>query len=211
MKTILCYGDSNTYAYDPRNGLRYPYDLRWTSILKDNLGKDYDVIVEGLSGRTTIYDRPDGAYKNGLPYLIPCIESHTPLDYIIFMLGTNDCNTDLNLDVLDIKYGMEKLVETVEEDILNVQEYMPKIIIVSPAAIGPNYLMSPFRDNLNEESVIKSHEIGKEYLDIAKRHNAIFLDCTDSLEVSNLDSEHLTIEGHKKLGMLLAKIIKNGK
>lgn len=207
MKTILCYGDSNTYAYDPRNGLRYPKEVRWTTILQEALGENYEIIVEGLSGRTTIYDRPDGAYKNGLTYLIPCIESHAPLDYIIFMLGTNDCNTDLNLSVEDIKNGMEKLVETVENDILNIQSFMPKIIIIAPASIGDNYLTSPFSDNLDDDSVKKSHEIAKEYMDIASRHNAIFLDCTKILKVSTIDSEHLTIDSHRKLGMLLSDII----
>ena len=28
MTTILCYGDSNTYGYNPVNGLRYPKDVR---------------------------------------------------------------------------------------------------------------------------------------------------------------------------------------
>ena len=33
MTTILCYGDSNTYGYNPVNGLRYPKDVRWTGCL----------------------------------------------------------------------------------------------------------------------------------------------------------------------------------
>ena len=26
MKTIVCYGDSNTYGYNPENGFRYEYE-----------------------------------------------------------------------------------------------------------------------------------------------------------------------------------------
>jgi len=31
MKTILCYGDSITWGYDPRDGSRYPFEQRWLS------------------------------------------------------------------------------------------------------------------------------------------------------------------------------------
>ena len=36
MKTIVCYGDSNTYGYNPENGFRYEYEERWTTIYKRN-------------------------------------------------------------------------------------------------------------------------------------------------------------------------------
>ena len=44
MTTILCYGDSNTYGYNPVNGLRYPKDVRWTGVLQKLLGEQYAVI-----------------------------------------------------------------------------------------------------------------------------------------------------------------------
>jgi len=47
MTTILCYGDSNTYGYNPVNGLRYPKDVRWTGVLQKLLGEQYAVIEEG--------------------------------------------------------------------------------------------------------------------------------------------------------------------
>ncbi|MBQ5443032.1 MAG: arylesterase, partial [Oscillospiraceae bacterium] len=36
MKRILCFGDSNTYGYDPRSyfGSQYPADVRWTGLLQ---------------------------------------------------------------------------------------------------------------------------------------------------------------------------------
>ena len=54
MTTILCYGDSNTYGYNPVNGLRYPKDVRWTGVLQKLLGEQYAVIEEGCNGRTTV-------------------------------------------------------------------------------------------------------------------------------------------------------------
>ena len=58
-KTILCYGDSNTFGYVPAGGGKwYPEDVRWTGVLQDDLGDAYRVIEEGCSGRTTDIDPP---------------------------------------------------------------------------------------------------------------------------------------------------------
>lgn len=50
-KTIFCYGDSNTYGYDPRSylGDRYPESVRWTGILKKKTG--LDIQNAGVPGR----------------------------------------------------------------------------------------------------------------------------------------------------------------
>lgn len=208
MKYILCYGDSNTYGYDPNNGGRYPKDVRWTTILQNLLGENFEVYVEGLNGRTTAYDRPDGSWKNGLSYLTACLGSHKPLDYILFMLGTNDCNIDLGLTSKDICIGMEKLIETTKKEIRNMQETTLKIVVVVPAAIGENYENSPFAYQLNDDSVKKSHEIALLYKELCAKHDCIYLDASN-LEVSSIDCEHLTIESHNKLANMLFETIKN--
>ena len=58
MKTILCYGDSNTWGYEPATKERYSRAERWTGILQRELGADYYVVEEGLNGRTTVWDDP---------------------------------------------------------------------------------------------------------------------------------------------------------
>ncbi len=47
---IVCYGDSNTYGYDPRSylGGRYPEAVRWTALLNT---EGREVINEGQNGR----------------------------------------------------------------------------------------------------------------------------------------------------------------
>ncbi|MBR5020824.1 MAG: lipase [Oscillospiraceae bacterium] len=71
---ILCFGDSNTYGYDPRSylGERYPLECRWTDILVEKLG--YTVINLGENGR----EIPRRAVE------------FAPADLLIIMLGTND-------------------------------------------------------------------------------------------------------------------------
>ena len=206
MKTILCYGDSNTYGYDPRNGLRYPKEFRWTTILQNKLGSEYEVIPEGLNGRTTAYDRNDGDYYNGLTYLSACLHTHKPLDYIVFMLGTNDCNVDLQLSNKDIALGMEKLILKTKDVTKGTQESESKIIVIVPAMIGSNYKNSTFAYQLDEGSVNKSKDIKHLYKDLCDKYGCIYLDCSD-LKVSDIDCEHLTIESHKELANCLFDII----
>jgi lysophospholipase L1-like esterase len=89
VRTILCYGDSNTWGYNPSTGGRYARDERWPGVLRTELGEGYLVIEEGLNGRTTVWDDPIEGYKNGSTYLIPCLETHKPIDLVIILLGTN--------------------------------------------------------------------------------------------------------------------------
>ena len=118
MKTILCYGDSNTYGLKSDLVSRYPRNVRWTGILQEKLGSEYYVIEEGLGGRTTVWDDPVEDYKNGKKYLLPCLDSHKPLDLVIIMLGTNDLKSRFSVTPFDIGASMENLVKsTVLDDI----------------------------------------------------------------------------------------------
>jgi lysophospholipase L1-like esterase len=73
MKTILCYGDSNTFGFNPATQARFLYADRWTGVLARELGSDYRVIEEGLGGRTTGWDDPILESRNGRNYLLPCL------------------------------------------------------------------------------------------------------------------------------------------
>ena len=106
MKTILCYGDSNTYGYNPANGLRYPKSVRWTGRLQELLGNNYMIIEEGCNGRTTIFDDPIDGWKNGLNYLKPCLNSHKPVDIVILMLGSNDLKQTFHASAEEIAKTM---------------------------------------------------------------------------------------------------------
>lgn len=208
MKTILCYGDSNTYGYDPAvgRGSRYPYEKRWTSILAGMLGPDYCVVAEGLNGRTTAYDRPGFPWKNGLGPLAAIMGSHKPLDYIVFMLGTNDCNVEMGLSAGQIAYGMECLVNTAREMSMVQQERVPEIIVVAPAPIDGDISMSPFYGEIDASSVEKSVALAALYEDIAKRYGCRFVNAT-GCEVAD-DCEHLTELGHRQLAEMLFEEIK---
>jgi len=62
MKTILCYGDSNTWGCIPLTGAqpprRYVPAQRWPGVLRRELGDGASIVEEGLNGRTTVWDDP---------------------------------------------------------------------------------------------------------------------------------------------------------
>ena len=94
MKTLVCFGDSNTWGYVPgSDGERFPREVRWpVPAAAACSATDWDVIAEGLNGRTATIERPDSEGRNGLPYLLPCLHSHAPVDVVVIFLGTNDVN-----------------------------------------------------------------------------------------------------------------------
>ena len=62
MRTLLCFGDSNTWGYIPgSNGRRFPREVRWPVRLQLALGDDWEVIAEGLNGRTATHGQPGRA------------------------------------------------------------------------------------------------------------------------------------------------------
>lgn len=205
--TVLCYGDSNTYGYDPVTEGRYPLEKRWTTLLGEKLGGRYEVIPEGLNGRTTAYDRSDATWKNGSNSIISCIGSHKPVDIMTIMLGTNDCNAELGLSAEDIARGMETLIELSVEKSPELQGYVPRIIVIVPPAIGDDYENSPFANKLTPDSIRKSHDIGPLYEKIADKYCCDFINAAGSVEVSELDSEHLSEQGHAHLAELIFKKI----
>jgi lysophospholipase L1-like esterase len=91
MKTILCYGDSITWGRNAVDGTRFPFEQRWPGILQAGLGNDYRIVEEGLGGRTVATESWAMPHRDGRAMLAPILESHAPLDWVIIMLGTNDC------------------------------------------------------------------------------------------------------------------------
>lgn len=134
MKSILCFGDSNTYGLVPGTNNRYEWGTRWSSILDERVrDKGYRVVEEGLCGRTTIFEDPLRDGRRGTELLPTILESHKPVDMVVLMLGTNDCKTVYDASAEVIGKGIEKLIsqiKAVDSDI--------KILLMSPINLGKN-------------------------------------------------------------------------
>jgi len=77
---ILCFGDSNTYGFDPRGffGDRYDAEDRWVDLLAKQTG--HECINAGANGRAIPRS----------PYALRLLSEHAPVDIFLVMLGTND-------------------------------------------------------------------------------------------------------------------------
>lgn len=138
---------------------------------------------------------------------IACLGTHKPVDYLIIMLGTNDCNAGLGLSAEDIAKGMENLVELAEENAPELQGYIPQIIVTVPPAISEDFSDSPFAWELSPESVRNSRDIAPLYREIAERHGCLFADASEGTELSP-DCMHLTEKGHVQMSELIYKVVK---
>ncbi len=204
---ILCYGDSNTYGHIPIDCGRYDKNTRWTGVLANLLGDNYNVIEEGCNGRTTVFDDPDEPWKNGLPYLRPCLNSHKPVHMVILMLGSNDLKTTFHASAKDIADGVEKLVCEIRDFTSYKQGFIPKIILMSPPVIGEDICESPFNTAFDETAIERSKELPVWYEKVADKYGCIYVRTSDFIESSTEDSLHLTKDAHNKLANLLYDII----
>ena len=167
-KTILCYGDSNTYGFVPETGRRYPKDVRYTGRLQMLLGDGYTVIEEGCNGRTTIHDDPLEGWKNGLDYLKPCLNSHKPIDIVILMLGSNDLKATFRLNAREIALGAGQLVKVIREFTMEKQGFIPQIVLISPPEIGLGITSSPFYGAFDEGAIEVSRQFPEHYKEVAE-------------------------------------------
>lgn len=200
MKTVLCYGDSNTWGYDPATRTRYPPDVRWTGMLAEQLGPDYRVIEEGLNGRTTRWDDPIEPGRNGLSYLRPCIESHLPLDMIIVMLGTNDLKRRFDLNASDIAQSAAELAELAHRFAHAADGAHTRVLLVAPPAVTT---LTEF-DQMFTGAKEKSRQFSHYYRLAAGWHHLPFFDAGSVIVSSEKDGIHLDAVEHRKLGKALA-------
>lgn len=199
MKNVLCYGDSNTHGYDGVTGNRFPWGVRWTSLVQEALKEEQvRIIEEGQNGRTTVWDDPIEGLKSGLKYLIPCLESHSPLDVVVLMLGTNDIKQRFSLSASDVAAGAETLVKTIKMYFRENREPVPEILLVSPLKIREeivNHKVSPMFGGARAVKI--SGELAGYYRETAKRQGCAFLDAASVTMPGAEDSVHLDPEGHR--------------
>ena len=206
----MCFGDSNTWGYDADSGERFPFEKRWTSILQSRLGDGYNIIVEGLNGRTTVWDDPFSPYRKGADALPYALLSHAPLDLIVLMLGTNDSKNFFRNDAVSIGRGIRRLVEMIQSSDSGTADNAPRILVVSPvpAVYGDpdaaQFDLREFGDVDGHSPVALSAKLADEYRRVAAEFGCDFLDAGLHADVSGTDGIHLSSAGHAGLGKAVA-------
>lgn len=202
MKTILCFGDSNTYGLNPADKSRFDYETRWTGILDSRFRSyGFHVAEEGLCGRTTVFPDVLRANRRGVDVLPFIIESHSPVEYVTLMLGTNDCKTAFNSSAYMISEGIKRLVKQIHS------AGNAKILIMSPIYIAEG--INEYDAEFDEKSVEISHQLKKYYSEIAEAENCLFLAASDYAKPSEYDREHMDSESHRKLAEAVFNTIYN--
>ena len=207
MKRVLCYGDSNTFGLaplaSPGDWRRYDSAVRWPGAMRTMLGEGYEVIEEGLPGRTTVLDDPiDGVQMNGLTYLTPCLASHWPLDVVIIMLGTNDLKMRFSLPAVDIATGAGALLNAIKRAVPDWTS-PPKLLLAAPAPIlRVGWLGEVFVGG--EEA---SRMFGRLYAFQAAAFGAAFFDVGAVAKVSPVDGIHFEAAEHGAIGQGIASVI----
>lgn len=208
MKNILCYGDSNTYGYDPDTGKRHDRNIRWTGRLQKILGDHYNVIEEGCNGRTTDYALPEEPWRNGMTTIHACIYTHKPVDLVILMLGTNDLKDAFHAEAEDIAGNIRKYLELIHSFTKEKQEHPAEILLMAPACLGKGIsVTSPFSGEFSEASRQKSLKLAELYRKAAEEAGCMFLNASDYVKVSDADSLHLDNEAHYALAHAIAEKI----
>jgi lysophospholipase L1-like esterase len=192
MKTVLCFGDSNTWGYVPGSeGDRFSADVRWPRRLAAALGDEWEVIAEGLNGRTATMDSPVADGRNGLTYLLPCLQSHMPLDIVVIYLGTNDAGDRYSLPAETIAGAVGRLVKVVRTSEAGPDGGAPGVLVVCPPPFGK---LDP--EGSFAHAAAKSRQLGRWFAEMSRELGCELIDLDGIATYSDLDGIHLDADGH---------------
>ena len=186
MKKILCFGDSNTFGFNPSNFNRYSISERWSGILSQK----YNVVEKGCNNRTCFNNK---AELNSLETITKYIDNN--ITDLILQIGINDLQFQYNITLENFEIGLENLIKLINPKI--------NIVLLCPNVIDRCILSSNFSSLFNEKSIEKSKNLIEIYKKISKKYNCHLINLNDYLKVSKLDGLHYDIENHKILANLL--------
>lgn len=208
-KVILCFGDSNTWGYNPENRERFGPETRWPGVLQAELGSGYAIIEEGLNARTTVFADPvEGARidRNGKNHLGVLLESHRPIDLVIVMLGLNDLKCRLAVSAYDIAQGAGELVQIAQCSRSGPQNRAPDVLLIAPAPVKTLSALA----ELFAGAIEKSRQFGQHYARISQQLGCHFINGAEIAEYDPSDGIHFGAAGHTALGRYLANWVRSG-
>jgi lysophospholipase L1-like esterase len=209
MPVLVCFGDSNTWGTRPMAGAadvrRFDPAERWPGVLKAGLGPDWQVIEEGLPGRTIDRDDPiEGEDRNGLRLLRAVLESHRPFHHLILMLGTNDCKARFGATPAGISAGLHALIDAVVACALPGLP-APKLLLVCPPPLRERGWLVPMFSG--GEALAAT--LAPVYAAVAAQRGVDFFDAGRVAAVDAMDGIHLDAGAHRALGEALCKRLRS--
>ena len=198
---ILVYGDSMSWGIIPGSRNRQPRSLRWPGVMQQQLGPEINVIEECLNGRTTHFDDPNRPKRNGLEYVQMILESHSPIDLIVVMLGINDFQDVIGANAIESAAGYEELIRRLQTLKPEPMKSPAKILtIVPPDIIKPlNTMAEKF------SGYTRGHGAEVRYVEVLKTLDVPYIRASEHITLSRFDGVHLDTPEHKVLGEEVAK------
>lgn len=211
MTTVLCFGDSNTWGFDPGSILapfprRHPLNVRWTGLLAQSLGPNFRILEEGQNGRTTVHDDPLNIARNGRDYLPACLESHKPIDIVVLMLGTNDLKSLYNLPAGEIANGAGVLARMILSSTAGPDNSAPRLLLICPPEVG-DLSHLPDLDAKIPLGQSRSRQFPRYYEALASALGCDYLNSQAIIKTSTVDGIHLEASEHAKLAQAIAEKI----
>ena len=190
--TIICYGDSNTYGYDPHDQMegRYPKDVRWTGILETETA--WKIENHGVNGRSI----PQFACDQVRDW-----HRRPNSVWLWVMLGTNDLLENPDFTAADVAKRMERFLKRLMEEAGLASRKMKLRLIAPPAMKEGAWVDRP-------ELLTESRNLGKEYQRIARRVGVAFTDASGWEIPTIYDGVHFTEEGHRMFAEKIREEIK---
>lgn len=186
---ILCFGDSNTYGYDPRDffGSRYPEQWRWVDLLSRKLG--CTAVNAGQNGR----EIPRRAEE--LLAFSRMLAKQKPIDRLVIMLGSND---------LLQGNSVEAVLGRMEAFLQHIDLEKSRILLIGPPAMQLGEWVP------TQSLIDASVALNCEYKALSDRLGMDFLDAGEWNIPLSFDGVHFTEEGHKVFAQALANYLNKG-
>lgn len=175
---VICFGDSNTYGYDPHGyfGGRYDGDSRWVDILASETG--WTVSNMGENGRE-------------IPSAAPVLPEDT--DLLIIMLGTND---------LLQGRSPEQAAEKLNRFLSGISLDRNKILLIAPPPVQLGAWVP------NQQLIADSHTFAQLCQTLAERLGIRFADAGKWDITLAYDGVHFTEQGHRTFAAGLLEELK---
>lgn len=209
MPTLLTFGDSNTHGTPPMTDRlvyqRFDARTRWPRLAAAALGAAWEVIEEGLPGRTAQFDDPcmDGL-MNGHPALRQALQSHGPIDVLAIMLGTNDVKTRFGASPETVMGGMAGLLDLATGAEMQTRHGGFRTLLICPPPVREAGVLAA--DFWGAEA--KSRALPPLYAALAASRGVAFLDAGQVIAVSPVDGVHFEAEAHARLAEAVARAVR---
>ncbi len=200
MKNLLCYGDSNTFGFNPVDGSRFDEKTRWTGILQTNLKEHYNVIEEGANNRTGFVNNPAGFLYSAHRHFPKTITKLKDVDILILSIGTNDLQFQYNIGFNAIEKGLEELI-------LIARDNANRVILIPPVILNEDIFNGYFKTMFDETSIGKSKKVGRIYAKLANVYNCDIFDINKFTTPSPVDGLHYDEKSHKLIADKLTDFI----